>query len=335
MSFKSVGMRVSALRVLGAATAALLLVSCGGGEQVEKFVPVRVLAFGDENSRIEDKVETNGDHNGDKYTINFKDATTGVRDCNQNHIWVQALASAYALLFPQCYKATATVPALSRIYATAGSNSTDVARQIQEFLATPDTFGSKDLVTMMAGANDIREQYLRIRDNGVSEDEAGAILDQRGADLAAQVNFVAKAGGKVLIATALDMGLTPFAVNETVANPDAAALLSRLTVRFNTKLRINLINDGHMIGLLLFDEQVQAISKTVGWTSNKAACDAQHVSPLTLCDTTTMAVIDATTTPPTLANGASFLWADDTHISSGVHSALASLALSRASNNPF
>jgi hypothetical protein len=104
-------------------------------------------------------------------------------------------------------------------------------------------------------------------------------------------------------------------------------------VRFNTKLRINLINDGHMIGLLLFDEQVQAITKSVGWT-NKAACLPTLASVLD-CDTSTMVVVDATTTPPTLANGASWLWADDTHISSGVHGSLASLALTRASNNPF
>ena len=329
MSFKNFGLRARALHLLGAAAAALLLVSCGGGQQVEKFAPVRVLAFGDENSRIE--------ANGDKYTINFKDTTTGVRDCKQNQIWVQALASAYGLVFPQCPVTGST--ATSMILATAGSMEADVARQIQEFLAKPDSFGSKDLVTIMSGANDIREQYLRIRDNGVSEDEAGAILDARGADLAAQVNIVAKAGGKVLIATVQDMGLTPFAQNESVGNPAAAAQLTRLTVRFNTKLRINLINDGHMIGLLLFDEQVQAISKTVGWT-NKAACDLPQTEPQSLaalltCDTSTMIVADPTTTPPTLASGASWLWADNTHISSGVHSSLASLALSRASNNPF
>jgi phospholipase/lecithinase/hemolysin len=328
MSFKSIGLRARVLHVLGVAATALLLVSCGGGQQVEKFAPKRVLAFGDENSRIET--------NGDKYTINFKDTTTGLRDCKQNQIWVQALASAYGLLFPQCPVAGST--ATSVILATAGTKESDVARQIQEFLATPDSFGSKDLVTMMSGANDIMEQYLRIRDNGVSEDEAGAILDARGADLAGQVNFVAKAGGKVLIATVQDMGLTPFAQNETLANADAAAQLTRLTVRFNTKLRINLINDGHMIGLLLFDEQVQAITKSVGWT-NKAACAGVPATPtlasLLACDTSTMVVVDPTTTPPTMASGASWLWADNTHISSGVHGSLASLALTRASNNPF
>ena len=57
-------------------------------------------AFGDENSRIE--------ANGDKYTINFKDTTTGLRDCKQNQIWVQTLASAYGLVFPQCPVAGST-----------------------------------------------------------------------------------------------------------------------------------------------------------------------------------------------------------------------------------
>ena len=324
MNLKSLGMRAGLLRALAAVGVAMALVSCGGGEQVQKFAPVRVLAFGDENSRIE--------ANGDKYTINYKADAATARDCKQNPIWVQALASAYGLTFPQC-PVTGVTPT-SKIFATAGSKEADVARQIQEFLATPDSFGSKDLVTIMSGANDILEQYLRIRDQGVSEEEAAAVLEGRGADLAAQVNFVAKANGRVLIATVQDMGLTPFAVKESVANADRAALLTRLTGHFNTKLRINLINDGHLIGLLLFDEQTQAISKTAGWTSNKAACLDTLASVLE-CDTTTMAVIDATTTPPTLATGASFLWADDTHISSGAHSALGSLALTRASNNPF
>lgn len=332
MSFKSLAMRSGLWRALGGAALAALIASCGGGQQVEKFAPARVLAFGDETSRIEDRIDATGAHNGDKYTINFRADAASERDCAQNPIWVQQLATAYALLFPECNKTNAATT--SKILATVGAKVADVQSQVNDFVAG-DQFGNKDLVTIMAGANDILEQYLAIRAGTSTEEQASAVLDQRGIDLAGVVNFVAASGGKVLIATAQDMGLTPFAVNENVARPDLGppALLTRLTSRFNTRLRINLVNDGHKIGLLLFDEQVQSVA-LFGWVIDKKACLDAYVNPLTLCDTTTT-VPDTRVTPSVPASGASWLWADDTHISSGGHNLLGSLAFGRASNNPF
>jgi hypothetical protein len=333
MSFKTSTTRSCRWRGVVAALLGVLLVSCGGGQQVDKFVPARVLVFGDETSRIEDRIDATGVHNGDKYTINFKADANTERDCTLNPIWVQVLATAYSLVFPECNKAA--VATTSRILATVGAKVADVNTQVQAFVAA-DKFAGNDLVTVMAGANDILEQYNAIRAGTSTEEQASAVLDQRGADLAGIVNFIGTSGGKVLIATAQDMGLTPFAVKENVARPDLAppALLTRLTSRFNTKLRIGLINDGHMIGLLLFDEQIQSIAKTTGWVVDQKACLDTAVNPLTLCDTTTT-VDDTRVTPPVKATGSSWLWADDTHISSGGHSALGSLAYNRASNNPF
>jgi len=309
MKFKGMGMRAPVLRVMGAAAMALLLVSCGGGEQVEPFAPTRVLAFGDENSVIEP--------NGDKHTINFKADANTARDCHKNPIWVQALAAAYGLLFEQCTVTGAVTN--SKILATANATSDMVKNQIDAFIAEPNSFGAKDLVTVLAGGNDIIAQYLLIKGGTTTEAQAIAFLEQAGANLAAQVNRIGQAGGNVLISTVPDMGLTPFAVTE-----NAAAQLSRLTFAFNTKLRINLINDGHMIGLLLADEMTQAISKTAGWTVDKAAC--LPAASVTLCDTTTLV---------TGAVGTAWLWADDRHMSSGGHASLGSAALSRAQSNPF
>ena len=309
MKFKGLGMQASALRVMGAAAMALLLVSCGGGQQVEPFAPTRVLAFGDENSVIE--------ANGDKHTINFKADANTARDCHKNPIWVQTLAAAYALLFPQCTVTGAVTPSL--ILAEVGATSDRVKDQVDAFLARPASFGGKDLVTVLAGANDIIAQYNAIKAGTTTEAQAIAVLEQAGANLAGQVNRIGQAGGKVLISTVPDIGLTPFAVAE-----NAAAQLTRLTFAFNTKLRINLINDGHMIGLLLGDEMTQAIAKTSGWTVDKAAC--LPAASVTLCDTTTLV---------TGAVGTAWLWADDRHMSSGGHAALGSAALSRAQGNPF
>jgi outer membrane lipase/esterase len=324
MKFKGDGMRAGVLRALGAMVAALLLASCGGGEQVDPFVPNRVLAFGDENSRIES--------NGDKYTVNYWDAaaTTPARDCTRNPIWIQSLASAYALSFPEC--TVANTVANGKIRAAVGATSRDVKAQIETFVAS-DSFGSKDLVTVLVGTHDILEQYALIG-AAYTEAQASAVLAQRGIDLAGQVNFIARAGGKVLIATTQDMGLTPFAVKEEAAHPGEGrpAVLTRLTASFNTKLRINLINDGHMIGLLLFDEQIQAIAKS-GWIIDKGACLV--VPSATDCDSRTTITDSRIIAPATPTTSATWLWADDTHMSFGGHGALGSLALARAQGNPF
>ncbi len=341
MKFKGMEMRAGVLRVMGAATLGLALVSCGGGQQVEKFAPVRVLAFGDENSLIvDDKTDVNGkpDGNGYKYTVNFKDPadTTKTRDCSKNPIWVQVLATTYGLVFPQCNPLK--VVTNSKILAAANATSGDVKTQVTNFLAT-DSFASKDLVTVLAGANDILAQYALVKAGTSTEAQATAVLEQAGTDLAMQVNGIAQAGGKVLVATVQDMGLTAFAATEEKNNPGAGypALLTRLTQAFNTLpaqarggLRISLINDGHMIGLLLHDEQIQSIAKSLGWIIDAGACAVVLTTP---CDTTTPITDTRVTAPPTTVS--TWLWADATHMSFGAHAALGSLASQRAQGNPF
>jgi hypothetical protein len=99
---KGVGLRVAALRAAGAVLTAVLLASCGGGQQVQKYVPSRIISFGDETSVI---LDTLGDHNGSKYTVNaIKDPTTTggvtVLDCIANPIWNQYLGQSYGIVFP-------------------------------------------------------------------------------------------------------------------------------------------------------------------------------------------------------------------------------------------
>ena len=78
MKLKVVGMRGAKLAMAGLAL--LLIVSCGGGTQVEKYVPTRVLAFGDENSVIES--------DGRKYTVNgLSSDGLGTIDCQASALW--------------------------------------------------------------------------------------------------------------------------------------------------------------------------------------------------------------------------------------------------------
>ena len=310
-------------------TTAALLAACGGGSQVTAFAPTRVLAFGDETSVIED---ANNNGNGRKYTVNALAADNVTLNCAGNPIWVQYLATQYGLTFPQCNPGAVAAPA-SRIRAAAGAKVADVKAQIDAQLAA-DGFNGLDLVTILAGSNDILAQYAQYP--GVPEATLVATLEQAGIDLAAQVNRVALAGGKVLIATVPDLGLTPFAVTES-ADPakdsGRAALLTRLTARLNAKLRLNIINDGRKIGLLLADETFQTLVKfptgygLVNFT--QPACTSAAVR-----DCTTLTLQPAVGSAAA-ATAASWLWASPLQPGATGHSQLGQLAASRARGNPF
>jgi outer membrane lipase/esterase len=332
MKFKGDGMRAAAMRVLGVLLSAVVLASCGGGQQVERFVPTRVLAFGDENSVIDATTHM-------KWTVNYQaDSSTPV-DCKLNPIWIQLLASAYSLVFPECNTAaTPVVSPASRIEAQASARSADVKTQIDNFLLSADGgFAGKDLVTILAGQNDILDQYALIKAGSSTEAQAIAVLEQAGTALAGQVNRVGTAGGKALISTVPDMGLTPFAIAEESASAGSAAQLTRLTARFNSKLRVGLINDGHMIGLLLTDELVQALVNSKATITNVTDAACATTAALPDCTTLTLSTLVTTTqpTPPTKDTLGAWLWADDKHLSPAGHAQLGSLASSRAQNNPF
>ena len=313
MKFKGDGMRRSA----AAALAALMLAACGGGDQVSPFVPSRVLAFGDENSVI---VPSGVANVGNKFTINDVGLT-----CETKPIWVQALATAYGLVFEEC-PGTVVAPA-SRILARAGEGATDVAAQIDGFLAGPDApFGETDLVTVFAGTKDVIDQFDAIV-AGATEAQALTALDQAGSVLAAQVNRIGNAGGKVLVLLVPDVNLTPYGVAESADNQ---ALLNRLTTQFNNSLRTGLINDARMIGLVQADVMVRNTVAVQGSFVDvtRAACSPDD--PLVPnCTTDTMA------TDVGVNLGSDWLWADSRHLSATGHASLGELAIARARANPF
>lgn len=311
----------AALLGLGA-TAAMLLASCGGGEQVQQFRATRVFAFGDETSVI------NAD--GSKYTTNAV-TTAGAYDCGGNLLWVQTVASVYGLVFPQCNPGAVPGPQ-SRIYAQVGARVADLAGQIDQQIANGG-FAAGDLATVLIGANDIIDQFQQYP--AVGEDQLNANLEQSAGDLATQVNRLADLGVKVIIVTAPDMGLTPFAGDPAGTN---AALLSRLSSHFNIKMRRGIYNDGRRIGLVLLDEYIGTVRKFgIGFVnSTLAAC--LPTAPLPTCTTNTLGTDAGAVPPPATpasASAVTWLWADDRHLSAGGHNSLGSLAATRAQNNPF
>ena len=331
MTVKLMGPRRWALGC-GLVAAAWLTASCGGGEQVSKFHASRILAFGDESSLI---VDVSGDGNGSKYSIN---ATVSSSDptisCRLNGLWTQYVANVYGLVFPQCNPGPTPVSApASRIRAALGAKAADLSGQI-DAQSSESAYGGTDLAMVLVGMNDIIEQYSQYP--SVSEAVISANLDAAGAEVGRQVNRLADAGAKVLVATVPDAGVTPFAAAEKVAHADTdrGALLTRLSVRFNAALRANLQNDGRKVGLILLDELVSAIGKFNGLNgfnnANTGACDLSRSAyvPPSILDCTDLTLVSG-------ATSSSFLWADDRHLSGGGQASLGNLAVSRAQNNPF
>lgn len=307
------------LRLTLAAALLALLGGCGGGtSQIDPFAPTRVISFGDELSTIR--------QDGHKYTVNGLNTDNLTFDCRSNPIWNQSVANSFGMVFPQCNPDGIAIPQ-GLMYASAGQKVADVASKIDLHLST-DRFGPKDLVTIWVGMNDILELYNQFPAQG--RDDLIAQAKSRGAQLAAQVNRVANANGRVLIATIYDLGATPFGLNERDTHPDIdrVTLLGDLTTAFNTAMRLALIDDGRLIGLVLADETVQQIVKfptAFGYAEvTKAACKTEIA--VQSCSTSTL-LPDATAT--------TWLWADSKLLSPSGQSRVGTGAITRARNNPF
>ena len=324
--------RLTLLRVACAVATAALLASCGGGTSngLVAFVPARILVFGDQASVIT--------ADGRKYTINAVNAD-GTVNCVSHPIWTQGLASSYGLVFAECPGTSATAAPTSRILALAGataggSGEIDLARQVTRQLELPADAGggisSNDMATVFIGVNDIVAAYESFEAGGISEAEAIAAAEQAGVAIATQVNRIANAGGRVVISTVPNVGVTPYARAKGAA---AMAWLTKLTERVNGKLLITINNDGRKIGLIELNPYlIAAVGPPPGYGYVNVK-DAACVPPITLnCTTSTLTTDPDSGTP---ATATTWLWASDLQLSPQGHAQLGNLAVTRAHNQPF
>jgi phospholipase/lecithinase/hemolysin len=305
-------------RALGvtAATCALALglASCGGGtSQVEAFVPLRLITFGDETSAFT--------ADGKKYAVNGFAADGTTPDCNALPLWTQVVASTYSFGFAECPVGSGAQKAFAR--AKAGARATDLKAQVQAQVAAGG-FADKDLVTVMIGTNDIRDLYLQsLAPSAPSKDALLTAARERGLEVARQVNAMVDLGAKVIVATIPDVGLSPWGIGQGATG---AALLTELTASLNGRIRVNILNDGRFVGLVLGDELSQTAARVPAAYS------------LTNASTAACAVAPPACTTATLASGATadgWLWADTTWLAAGGHRQLGALAQARARLNPF
>lgn len=293
-----------------------LLAACGGGtQQIEVFIPERLLVFGDDYSAL--------NANGRQYSVNGLD-TNGNLDCNAQPIWVQSVAGAYGFVFAECNPGAVSQPK-ARMLAAAGAKVSDIAAQVEAQVAAGG-FRDKDLATVLGGFNDILELYQQYPTLAEATllDEARA----RGARLARVVNRLVGLGVKVVISDLPDLGISPYALGQRTvgASFDRAALISRLTTAFNEQLGVNVVLDGRFVGLVQAQLRFQAIQRSPG--SFGLANISQGVCLVSPPECTA-----ATLQPDAVAG--QYLWADDTRLGPGAHTQLATLAIDRAQRNPF
>ena len=305
-----------ARRALLCAGAMAALAACGGGtSQFVPFAPTRLFAFGDETSVLTP--------DGRKYSVNAL-KLDGTIDCFANPIWVQEVANIYNFAFAEC-NPNGQAATQARMSAVVGAHADDLKIQIDEQVSLGG-FSDSDLVTVMIGTNDVLDLYQQFP--ALSQTALGDELRARGTRLADQVNRLVQLGAKVIVSTVPDLGLTPYALAQRLVNTDTdrAALLTQLTAEFNRGMRVNILQDGRYIGLVLADEWGQAAVASPGSAGLTNVTLPVCTAALPDCNTDTLVPDGSAST---------WLWANDTLLSAGGQLRLGSLAVARARNNPF
>lgn len=297
--------------------AAVLLSACGGGtSQYEPFVAGRVLVVGDDQSALTSE--------GRKFAVNGLNTDGTAIDCTAEPLWVQSVAALYGFVFAECNPTASTkVNAIMR--AAGGAKVADISAQVDAQIAAGG-FRDKDLVLALGGTNDVIELYERWRDQNES---SAALLEEaraRGERMAGIVNRLVDLQAKVIVSTIPDLGLSPFAIAENTNRPGSAAFLGDLTRVFNERLGVKVLLDGRYVGLMQSDLRTQLAVRFPSGYSLTDASTAACTAILPGCTTATLI---------TGATAGTYFWADGTRLASGGQNQLASLAIDRASRNPF
>ncbi len=241
---------------------AALLTACGGGtEQVESFVPARLLVLGDDTSVIVD----NGAADGFKYSINDRRGSSAGK-CLLQPTFTQSVAAYYGMVFAECNPTAATPKAF--IHAQVGALAGSATNGLQAQVAAITGLGNTDMVTVMIGTNDMISAYEQVRDGGLSEAQALAAVEAAGRNAASAISGILATGARALVFTAPDLSLSPYAKAQELVRPGAKALLQRLASGsdgiggFNGALRINITPvDGRLWGLILIDDTVSVMAE--------------------------------------------------------------------------
>jgi outer membrane lipase/esterase len=281
-----------------------LLAACGGGtSQIEPFEPRQIILLGDESAVLT--------ADGKSYSINALTATNTI-NCSGLPIWTQLLVTSFGMVVDRCNPNTVTARGITR--GAPGAKAAHIEAQISaQFNAESPT--TKDLFLIMVGLNDIIERFEAGANCGDPE------LRARGTRVAEQVNRLAAAGARTIVVTVHDLGLTPYARSR-----NESTRLTCLTADFNARVRVDILQDGRFIGLVLADDLSLSMSRNPASYALNNITDAACAVALPDCTTSTL-VSGATT--------GTHMWADDRRLGPVAHNYIMSFAEARARNNPF
>lgn len=222
-------MRFQRLRrvLLAAACLSSLLAACGGGgsEVVSKFLPNRLVTFGDAFSDIGQR--------GVMYTVN-----------GSNFNWTQATASLLGLsLAPSATGGTSYAIGSARVATTpdaAGDATTPtIAGQVSAFLAAGGP-QANDAILVEGGIADIIAETQREIAGAQNTEATQANVTAAGRALGDQVRRLVNAGAKhIVMMGTYNLGRTPWATSI-----GRNAQLEDLSTRFNNALLVSTVDLG-------------------------------------------------------------------------------------------
>ncbi len=324
------GARVLAPLAAVAATAALLAACGGGTEQVQSFVPARLLVLGDESGMIVD----DGSHDGFKYSLNDRSAVTAGK-CLALPTPSQQIAVHYGFVFAECNPTAAVPKAFSQARVNAMADDPTTGLKVQ--LDGVSGLGATDMVMVTIGTNDVISLYEQKAAGALTAAQASAEATRRGTAAAVQVNRVLGSGARALVFTMPELGKSPYAITATLTDSTAATVITTLTTAFNSALRLGIDAtdfDGRNYGLVLVDDVVAAMVRyPSSYLSSPAnvkdgSCAIGNMPQGCL-------IVTDTTTPANSVASNTHLWASDRHLGPVALTQIAAQALSRAINNPF
>jgi outer membrane lipase/esterase len=326
--------------------AAMLLAACGGGgdgDQNPRVSYGKIVSFGDSLSDVGSyRVGAIAQLGGGEYSIN---GSTGVN-------WTELLAASARVAAP-CAAQTglqSTIPSIPPVavenhagcygYGQGGSRVTNpigvanaafpppqlgqltdpVKNQILRHLAASGgAFAADDLVTVLAGANDVFINLASIQ-QGVTPTDAVTATATAGGELGAYVKSLIVANGAkhVVVVNIPDASQTPFAL---AFDAQTQGLINTMVQQFNQQLALGL--EG-VAEVLLVDAYTQSRDQT----ANPAGYALTNITT-TACDLTktalpTSLVCNATTL--VAGDVSHYLYADDVHPTPFGYSLLARFA---------
>ncbi len=197
---------------------------------------------------------------------NTQRTTVTLYSCDTSRNWAQIVASAYGKSFSADCPLDTRGGAVN--YAVAGAKTADVIAQIN---AHRGEINSKTVVTIMAGQNDILEQYAVAA--GGNEAGATAELQARAANMAAAVKDIIGLGGKVILSLTPDLSETPLGV------AGDQALMDRLVRAYNDRLYITGLGNvsGRSLAGMNPESLTQPNTRSTSYQYTTALCDASAV----------------------------------------------------------